>query len=164
MGHKCSFLRGDVFLWGNCGHGPRQSEVLMVFPSSNFNLKQCLCGRVCHSVTSNPDCTQSRIAFKADCTQEPHLSNNKTSTLTPFVKPRSILNLAIWNVFYIRGIRFYVQFGADLPPYLPIHKFKQQPSRPAASLDNNRDICCHISTGLFGLNVRPCDFIEIAIT
>ena len=29
--------------------------------------------------------------------------NCETSTLTPFVKPRSILNLAVWNIFNIQS-------------------------------------------------------------
>ena len=41
----------------------------------------------------------------------------QASTLTPFVKPRTILNLAIQNIFYIqsglRTIRIYIQSGAN---------------------------------------------------
>ena len=43
------------------------------------------------------DCTYGRLYSRMSC-----LYKYKTSTLTPFVKPRNTLNLAVQNVFYVK--------------------------------------------------------------
>ena len=44
------------------------------------------------------------IACKADCTQKmSFIYKYKTPTLTPFVKPRDVLNLTVQNIFYVQS-------------------------------------------------------------
>ena len=50
-------------------------------------------------ILSDPDCIQSQIARKADCTQECHLFIRMKHPPYPFVKPCEILNLAVRHVF-----------------------------------------------------------------
>ena len=57
---------------------------------------------------------------KADWTEECHLQEQNIHT-TPFVKPRNILNLPIWNVFYIQ---LYVDSALSTIQGWPIFRLK----------------------------------------
>ena len=58
----------------------------------------------CYSIIVGPglhvklDCTLGRLYSRKS-----FIFKYKTSTLTPFVNPRVIVNLAIWNVFYVQA-------------------------------------------------------------